>query len=170
MTTDKGAGEWRHTPAAYCAVVFSVPCKVTFTHTHTHTHTPHTHTHTHTHKQWQSSNGWIIFWKCFTSHKFLHTHTHTHTHARARARAQTYTQLTNTQPPHTNIQTQHCRFLAKTYIMEDVTKTVSLFRPPPLLRARTCAHKRTYMHAYIHTYIHTYIHIYTQTYTKYCDA
>ena len=76
-----------------CRHMFSVDGAYNLTYIHTHTYNA------------RLVMVWMTFWKYFTSHGLVHTHTQTN--------QQTYTQHTNTQPPHTNIQTQHCRYLGK---------------------------------------------------------
>ena len=121
----------------------------------------------HKQTQWQISKGVNdILGMLHRSRAFF-----IHTHTRARAHAHTITQ-----PSHTNIQTQHCRFLVQNFIMEDVTQVVSWSPPPPTppcphvcrqthTHTHTHTHIRTHTHTHIHTHIHIRTHIHARTHT-----
>ena len=117
---------WRHFENATQVKGFYTKHTHTHIHTHTHTHTHPHHTHTHTHTDTHTH-----------THTHIHTHTHTHTHT---PNKQTYIHTTQ-KLKKTYIQTQHCRFWAKSYIMEDVTQVVS-WSPPPPPTVRTNEHRK----------------------------
>ena len=109
----------------------------------THTPTPPPTT------QWQISNGLNDILKMLNKSQVLYTHTHTLFYANM-----------------TDSALQVFWLSVTLWRMWHKSRRDSAPSPSTLLRARTCSHQRTYIHAYIHTYIHTFIHTYTHKHAQ----